>query len=47
VIDLRNIYKPEEMNEAGLVYHSIGRPPTDETGGVRVIDNPAGLRTIA
>jgi UDPglucose 6-dehydrogenase len=25
VIDLRNIYKPEEMAEAGLAYHSIGR----------------------
>jgi UDPglucose 6-dehydrogenase len=28
VIDLRNVYKPEEMREAGLEYHSIGRPPT-------------------
>jgi UDPglucose 6-dehydrogenase len=26
VIDGRNLYKPQEMNEAGLVYHSIGRP---------------------
>ena len=26
VVDLRNIYKPEEMAKAGLVYHSIGRP---------------------
>src|SRR5438445_599571 len=26
VIDLRNIYKPEEMLAAGLVYHSIVRP---------------------
>jgi UDPglucose 6-dehydrogenase len=26
VIDLRNIYKPEEMAEAGLAYYSIGRP---------------------
>jgi UDPglucose 6-dehydrogenase len=26
VIDLRNIYKPEEMAAAGLAYHSIGRP---------------------
>jgi UDPglucose 6-dehydrogenase len=25
VIDLRNIYKPEEMTAAGLAYHSIGR----------------------
>ncbi|HTZ35601.1 MAG TPA: UDP-glucose/GDP-mannose dehydrogenase family protein [Stellaceae bacterium] len=25
VIDLRNIYQPEEMTEAGFVYHSIGR----------------------
>ena len=26
IIDLRNIYKPEEMAAAGLAYHSIGRP---------------------
>ncbi len=26
-IDLRNIYKPEEMQKAGLKYVSIGRPP--------------------
>jgi UDPglucose 6-dehydrogenase len=26
VIDLRNIYNPEEMTAAGLTYHSIGRP---------------------
>jgi len=25
VIDLRNIYNPEEMTAAGLIYHSIGR----------------------
>ncbi|HVH79010.1 MAG TPA: nucleotide sugar dehydrogenase, partial [Stellaceae bacterium] len=28
VIDLRNIYKPEEMAAIGLAYHSIGRPST-------------------
>jgi UDPglucose 6-dehydrogenase len=41
VIDLRNIYKPEEMTAAGLAYHSIGRssrPPAKK---------PAGLRAIA
>jgi UDPglucose 6-dehydrogenase len=26
VIDLRNIYKPDEMAEVGLAYYSIGRP---------------------
>lgn len=26
MIDLRNIYRPEEMAEAGFDYHSIGRP---------------------
>jgi UDPglucose 6-dehydrogenase len=26
VIDLRNIYNPEQMIAAGLIYHSIGRP---------------------
>lgn len=26
MIDLRNIYNPQEMAEAGIAYHSIGRP---------------------
>ncbi|WP_428409938.1 UDP-glucose dehydrogenase family protein [Hyphococcus sp.] len=26
MIDLRNIYRPTEMAEAGIAYHSIGRP---------------------
>jgi len=26
VIDLRNIYKPAEMSQAGFTYHSVGRP---------------------
>lgn len=26
VIDLRNIYKPAEMRQAGFIYHSVGRP---------------------
>ncbi|MEO1137715.1 MAG: UDP binding domain-containing protein, partial [Pseudomonadota bacterium] len=25
MVDLRNIYRPEEMAEAGIKYHSIGR----------------------
>jgi UDPglucose 6-dehydrogenase len=29
LIDLRNIYAPEEARAAGLVYHSIGRPTLD------------------
>src|SRR5579864_8906462 len=33
VIDLRNIYKPDEMLAAGLTYHSIGRTPYGQTGG--------------
>jgi UDPglucose 6-dehydrogenase len=34
IVDLRNIYKPEEMKEAGFTYASIGRPaavPSAET----------------
>ena len=26
VVDLRNIYEPAEMLEAGITYHSVGRP---------------------
>jgi UDPglucose 6-dehydrogenase len=27
MVDLRNIYRPEEMSKAGFTYVSIGRPP--------------------
>ncbi|MGY3371269.1 UDP-N-acetyl-D-mannosaminuronate dehydrogenase [Bradyrhizobium sp. GM2.4] len=27
IVDLRNIYRPEEMAAAGFVYESVGRPP--------------------
>ncbi len=41
VIDLRNIYQPQEMTEAGFIYHSIGRttaePPIGMTPNLRVI----------
>ncbi len=45
VIDLRNIYPPDEMLAAGLVYRSIGRPastPIAEPAS----EEPAGLREI-
>ena len=41
VIDLRNIYKPEEMRAAGLQYHSIGRPAP-----VHPVENLARLRAV-
>jgi UDPglucose 6-dehydrogenase len=28
IIDLRNVYRPEEMEAAGFVYESVGRPAT-------------------
>src|SRR5215469_16835017 len=41
VIDLRNIYQPEEMAAAGFVYYSIGRapaaPPVKTSPNLRVI----------
>lgn len=27
LVDLRNIYRPDEMGQYGIIYHSIGRPP--------------------
>jgi hypothetical protein len=27
MVDLRNIYPPEEVEETGLTWHGIGRPP--------------------
>jgi UDPglucose 6-dehydrogenase len=29
LVDLRNIYRPDEMAAAGIAYHSIGRPPAN------------------
>ena len=46
VIDLRNIYKPEEMRAAGLVYHSIGRPQIKSADSTPDTRMPAGLRAI-
>jgi UDPglucose 6-dehydrogenase len=41
VVDLRNIYQPQEMADAGLTYHSIGRtiaePPIDLSPTLRAI----------
>jgi UDPglucose 6-dehydrogenase len=33
VIDLRNIYQPQEMAAAGFTYHSIGRPAAEPAAG--------------
>jgi UDPglucose 6-dehydrogenase len=33
VIDLRNIYRPDDMTRRGFVYHGIGRPGRLEPGG--------------
>ena len=35
VVDLRNIYEPQRMRDAGFDYSSIGRPDADETAGRR------------
>ena len=37
VIDLRNIYQPEEMTAAGLSYVSVGRPPRIVRPELRVL----------
>ena len=27
VVDLRNVYRPDEMKDAGIIYFSLGRGP--------------------
>src|SRR6266853_380210 len=46
VVDLRNIYQPDEMLAAGLSYHSIGRP-MGQLGIEPMTETPPGLRVIA
>jgi UDPglucose 6-dehydrogenase len=42
VIDLRNIYQPQEMTDAGFAYHSIGRAAAEPPAGLS-----SNLRAIA
>jgi UDPglucose 6-dehydrogenase len=43
VVDLRNIYEPAEMRNAGFVYTSVGRPqPGDPTTPAESSDSAAG-----
>jgi UDPglucose 6-dehydrogenase len=42
VIDLRNIYQPEEMAAAGLSYVSVGRPPRIVRPELRVLAGQPG-----
>jgi UDPglucose 6-dehydrogenase len=42
VIDLRNIYQPDEMTAAGFVYHSIGR-----AAAAPLVETSPNLRAIA
>jgi UDPglucose 6-dehydrogenase len=41
IVDLRNIYKCEEMAEYGFTYYSIGRPPVlpDTAGAVKSVSS--------
>jgi UDPglucose 6-dehydrogenase len=38
LVDLRNIYRPEEMARHGFVYDSVGRPPQDEDDEIEGVD---------
>ncbi|MBO6685396.1 MAG: hypothetical protein JJ925_10785, partial [Parvibaculum sp.] len=38
IVDLRNIYRPAEMAEAGFTYHSVGR----ETAAPKTTDGATG-----
>ncbi len=42
IVDLRNIYQPQEMTEAGFIYHSVGRAMAEPPAGLS-----ANLRAIA
>ena len=41
VVDLRNVYRPEDMKKAGFVYTCVGRAPTHQP--VELFNSPAPL----
>ena len=41
LVDLRNIYPPEEVEEAGLAWHGIGRPAAAMAGARQPASRPA------
>ncbi|HEY0704533.1 MAG TPA: UDP-glucose/GDP-mannose dehydrogenase family protein [Candidatus Acidoferrales bacterium] len=55
VIDGRNLYPPDKMAAAGLIYHSIGRassvvenvaPATEQNGNGSVASEPSAIRAV-
>jgi UDPglucose 6-dehydrogenase len=48
VVDLRNVYRPDEMAEAGFTYVSVGRPPVNlPAAAPAVVDAPPAERVSA
>src|SRR3979490_254393 len=41
MVDLRNVYRPDEMKKYGFVYSCVGRSPTHEPVHVYVAPNPS------
>lgn len=44
MVDLRNVYKPEEMSSAGFHYASIGRPTSGGKSQIRLVQDAATAR---
>src|SRR5262245_41102570 len=42
MVDLRNIYHPEDMKKYGFAYTSVGRPPTQQP--INLVDAPIPIR---
>lgn len=45
MIDLRNVYQPEDMRKYGFIYASIGRAPIEQP--VDVVELPARILSLA
>jgi hypothetical protein len=41
IVDLRNIYRPEDMKNAGFAYTCVGRAPTHQPVGLYNPSAPA------
>jgi UDPglucose 6-dehydrogenase len=47
IVDLRNIYRPEDMRKHGFAYTCVGRAPSHQPDGLNTSTGPIGELSVA